>query len=80
MQNIRTIDSLFYEELGKKIRQIREFRNITIKELAQKVGYSRPLVDHWELGRNKIKPKQFAKICKVLNVSNKISIEVKVGE
>lgn len=80
MQNIKTIDSLFYKQVGEKIRKIREHRGITLKELAQETGYSRVLIDYWELGYSKIKPHQFDRICKALKVPNKITLEIKIGE
>ena len=79
MQTIKTIDALFYKELGKKLRIIREKRNMTLKELSQLTGYSRPLIDHWELGLNKIKPKQLEKLCEALDVANNLQVEVKLG-
>ncbi len=52
---------------------------MTLEELSEKTGYSRPLLDHWELGLNKIKPKQFENVCKALNVSTSMDIKVKIG-
>ena len=52
---------------------------MTQRELSQATGFSRSLIDHWELGLNKIKPKQFERICEALQVSNNIHIEVKIG-
>ncbi len=79
MQIIKTIDSKFYRELGKQLRKIRQHRDMTLLELSQETGYSRSLIDHWELGLNKIKPKQFEQLCKALQVSNNICVEVKIG-
>lgn len=79
MQQIKTVDSLFYKELGKKLRRIREHRNMTMKEVAQLTGYSRPLIDHWELGCNKIKPKQLERLCEVYDITNNLSVQVKIG-
>lgn len=80
MQTIKTIDSLFYRELGKKLRHAREYRNITLKELSKKTGYSRALHDHWELGFNKIRPEQLERTCKALQIPNnlKVDIELKI--
>ncbi len=76
MQKIKTIDSLFYCELGKKLRQAREYRKITLKELSKKTGYSRSLHDHWELGFNKIRPEQLERTCKALQIPNDLTIDV----
>ena len=79
MQQIKTVDKAFYHELGNTLRKIRERRNMTLREVAQKTGYSRPLIDHWELGYNKIKPKQLENLCRVYDVSNNLSVTVKLG-
>lgn len=79
MQEIKTIDKLFYRELGNQLRNIRIKRDMTILELAQETGYSRSLIDHWELGMNKIKPKQYEKLCSVLKVSPSMKIDITVG-
>ena len=79
MQTIKTVDERFYQELGNQIRAIRTHRDMTQLELSQATGYSRPLIDHWELGRNKIKPHQLEKICEALNITNNLKVEVKLG-
>ena len=79
MQEIKTVDWLFYRQLGENIRKIRNHRNMTLKELSQATGYSRGLIDHWELGKNKIKPKQLEKLCQALDVTNNLKVEVKLG-
>ena len=55
MQTLRTVDELFYRELGKELRELRFNRGLTLKELSNLTGYSRAMIDHWELGFNKIK-------------------------
>ena len=79
MQTIRTVDSLFYKQLGEQLRKIRRNRCMTLEELSQETGFSRPLIDHWELGVNKIKPKELEKICKALDITNNLSVSVKIG-
>lgn len=79
MQQIKTIDRVFYRELGKKLRMIREKRNLTLKEVAHEMGYARSLIDLWELGVCKIKPFQLDKLCDVYNISNNLSVNVKIG-
>jgi len=79
MQIIKTIDSYFYKALGTQIRNIRQEKNITLTEVASKTGYSRPLIDRWELGLAKIKPCQFEILCDVLDVSKLIKVDVKIG-
>lgn len=79
MQTLKTIDSLFYRELGNQIRAIRQHREMTLKEVSEATGFSRSLIDHWELGFNKIKPKQFERLCEALQVSSNLKIDVKIG-
>lgn len=79
MQQIKTIDKAFYRELGKSLARIREHRNMTLKEVAHETGYSRTLIDHWELGYNKIKPKQLEKLCEVYNISNNLAVHISLG-
>lgn len=79
MQTIKTVDRLFYRELGNTLRRIREHRNMTLKEVSQATGYSRTLIDHWELGLNKIKDNQLDRLCEIYSVTNNLSVNVKLG-
>lgn len=79
MQTLKTIDSLFYSELGKKLREIRHSKGLTLKEVSEETGFSRTLIDHWELGLNKIKPHQFERLCQALQVSPDLYVNLKIG-
>lgn len=79
MQIIKTIDSKFYRELGNEIRRIRQDRRLTLSQISKLTGYSRPLIDRWELGLTRIKDYQFENLCKALDVTNNVFVEVKVG-
>ena len=79
MQTIKTIDKLFYHNLGLKLRCIRQHRELTLRELSKKTGFSRTLIDHWELGISKIKDSQLEVLCKALDVTNNITVDVKIG-
>ena len=79
MQTVKTIDNYFYRELGKQIREIRQHRGMTLQELSKATGISRSLIDHWELGFNKINPKKFEILCRALQVSSNLKIDVKIG-
>lgn len=76
MQSIQTIDNQFYKELGKKVRDIRIEKSLTLSSISKITGYSRPLIDRWELGLTKIKPKQFEIICDALGVKPKLNVQV----
>ena len=79
MQVIKTIDSYFYRELGIQLRNIRQEKRLTLNEISKKTGYSRPLIDRWELDITKIKPSQFEKICNVLSIPTMLKVDVQIG-
>lgn len=79
MQTLKTVDELFYRELGQELRDLRYHRGLTLKEVSNLTGYSRTLIDHWELGFNKIKKEQFERICEALQVTGNLQIDVKLG-
>ena len=73
------IDSYFYKELGLQLRNIRQEQRLTLNEISKKTGYSRPLIDRWELGITKIKPSQFERICNVLSIPTMLKVDVQIG-
>lgn len=79
MQVIKTIDSYFYKELGIQLRNIRQKKRLTLNEISKKTGYSRPLIDRWELGITKIKPSQFERLCNVLSIPTMLKVDVQIG-
>ena len=79
MSKVTTIDYLFYRKLGTELNDLRKERNLSLRELSKKTGYSRTLIDNWELGIQRIKPEQLERLCKVLEVSNNLKIDVKLG-
>lgn len=76
MKNIVTVDREFYQLLGLEIRKARQERRITLKELANLTGFSRPLLDRWELGVSRVKKEQYEVLCRALNISPKITVHV----
>lgn len=79
MQVIKTIDSYFYRELGIQLRNIRQEKRLTLNEISKKTGYSRPLIDRWELGITKIKPSQFERLCNVLSIPTMLKVDIQIG-
>ncbi len=79
MTIIKTIDSKFYRELGTQIKNVRKERNMTLCELSKLTGFSKSMLDMWELGLCKIKPKQYSLICEALQISESVKVEVTVG-
>lgn len=79
MQVIKTIDSYFYKELGNQLREIRQQRRLSLSQISKTTGYSRPLIDRWELGITKIKPSQYERLCNVLSIPTMLKVEVQIG-
>ncbi len=56
-------------EIGKRIRQYREARKLTQKELAERLGISNTRVSNWEQGLNRPDADILAALCRVLHIS-----------
>ncbi len=78
MQQIKTIDKLFYRTLGNKIRSLRENAGLTQLELARKIGTSRTLICAYENGYTKIKEDRWKEICKQVNKSPNLEVSIKI--
>lgn len=60
---------MFYEALGKKIRQTRDERNISQAEMARAIGLSRTSITNIEKGRQPVQVHILVKIAETLNVN-----------
>lgn len=78
MQEIKTIDKQFYRILGMRLRIERENKRLTLNDVAKKTGFSKSIINHWELGYNKIKPRQYQMLSEVLDLSSQIKIDVRI--
>ena len=58
-------------KLGRHIQKIRQSKNITQEELAEKIGTSQTWIAYIETGRNRPNLKMLEKIAKVLGVKVK---------
>lgn len=76
---IHTIDKHFYQELGKEISNVRHKRGYSLRYLAELTGISKTMLDFYELGKCKIKPETYKKICKSLKIPEKIDIKIELG-
>ena len=56
-------------EIGKRICKYRKLKNMSQKELAEKLGITNSRVSNWEQGINRPDVDILAKICKVLDIS-----------
>ncbi len=56
------------ETFGKRLKYIREYKGITQKELAEKVGVSVNSIKGYEADKNKPRSEQMEKIVKILDI------------
>ena len=66
-------------EIGARIRQYREDRKLSQKELAQQIGISNSRVSNWEQGVNRPDIDTLAAICVALNVSPSTLLDVRLS-
>lgn len=78
MQTLKKADAKFWHELGLQFRKERKRQGLKIHEIAEKTGYSRALVNHWELGYSKMTDKQFKAYCNVLKIEPKLNVHVMI--
>ena len=53
-QGVGVSDTAIYQEIGARIRALRQKRNLTQKELAQWIGVPQNTVSRWETGAYQI--------------------------
>ena len=76
---IKTVDRKFYRELGQAIHDKRKDKRMSLRELAKMVGCAAQMLDNYEMGLAKIKDSTLDKICDALEISNLLTVEVKLG-
>lgn len=57
-----------YEEIGRKINHLRKQNNMTLEQLADKLGVTRGFVGHLEKGRRKISIEHLEEIAELFDV------------
>ena len=67
-------------EIGDRIRKCREARQMSQKELAEKIDTTNSCVSNWERGRNRPDADILAKICTVLKVSPSELLDVHLSD
>lgn len=65
-------DSAFYKIVGRKIRDIRSQKNVTLSELADKVDVTTKTIQRYEVGDRKIQPARLDLILQALGVDRDI--------
>lgn len=78
MQTLKKVDEKFWHELGLQLRKERQKQGLKIHEIASKTGYSRALVNHWELGYSKMSQDQYKAYCNVLKITPKLNVHVMI--
>lgn len=66
-------------EIGNRIRKYREERQLSQKEFAKMIGVSNSRVSNWEQGINRPDADLLADICRALNVSPSILLDVRLS-
>ena len=66
--------------VGKKIKYFREQRDLSQKELANRIGTKNTTVSNWELGLTRPDVDMLAKICHILDVSADEMLEIQLSE
>lgn len=66
-------------EIGNRIRQYREKKKLTQKQLADLIGVSNSRVSNWEKGINRPDADIIAGICRALDVSPSVLLDVRLS-
>lgn len=69
----------FREELGHRLVLLRHVRNMTQVEVAQKIGTTRDVISHWELGTRTVPADYIAKLATFYRVSSDYILGLKDG-
>lgn len=72
-------DRILYKALGDQLRNRRAELGYSIRELSRMTGFSRTLIDNWELGLARIKDTQLDILCDFLQITPNIEAKVKIG-
>ena len=73
---VKTMDTLFYDELGLLIRNERKKQELTLNQLSKMTGISRVQLEYYELGYSRIKDENWKLLCKVLEINPKIKVNI----
>lgn len=76
---MKTIDTLFYDQLGLLLRSARKEQKISLTKLSKMTGISRNQLEGYELGWSRIKDEKWALLCKVLGLNPKIKVSIDSG-
>ena len=57
-------------EISEQLRKVREFRGLSIKDLASRSGVSSAAISQWETGKHKPRFDQLKKVLDALNITH----------
>ena len=67
-------------QIGTRIKQYREAKNLTQKQLAEQIGVTNSRVSNWEQGTNAPHVDLLADLCKALSVSPSILLDIRLSD
>ena len=67
-------------QVGNRIRQYREAKNLTQKQLAELIGVTNSRVSNWEQGVNRPDIELLVSICRALSVSPSILLDIRLSD
>lgn len=73
---IKTIDKVFYEALGKHINNARLQKGLSLRQMAKKTGKTFQMLDYYSLGKAKMSNETFESICRVLDLEPKFKVKI----
>ncbi len=75
-----TIDEYLYSKLGDILNEERRHRGYSLRYVAELTGISRTTIDKYEMGEARIDKVRWQKLCKALQIPEKIKLKIAFGE
>ena len=73
------IDEIFYKKLGHELNEERQKLGYSFKYLAKLTGISHTQLDDYLNGKYRIKKDVYDVICRALEISPEIALDLKIG-
>lgn len=73
------IDEIFYKKLGHELNEERQKLGYSFKYLSKLTGISHTQLDDYLNGKYRITKDVYSLICKALQISSEISLDLKIG-
>lgn len=75
-----TIDCFMYDKLGDILNEERRKRGYSLRYVAELTGISRTTIDKYEMGEARIDKVRWGKLCKALQMPEKLNFKIALGE